>query len=394
MRTQAETGGQQGEVHLAVLSVCGKRIGSDIGLAERGAAGGEEPGAASIGEEAVIADADEALREDVEQEATRELLRGERERSSTSAAVVLEAEGDGPVVDVEQPVVRDRDAVRVAGEVRQNVLGSFEGRLGVDDPLSATGVVEETLERGGTPVPRESAVQLDPAVSERFFELCHELAAEEAAQHAHRKEEAGSGRLPGCSVVGQAARREDAVHMWMVDERLAPGVQDREEPEAGAEVTGVQGDLLQRTGCAAQQEVVDDAGVLKRERREGLRQGEDHVRVGHGQHLDLACFEPARLRAALALRAVAVATRVVGDPAVPAGIALVDVTTQPCRAAREDPIDDGSLLPTPLAGGLLDELSLEASLEDLRDLVSRSLAHLLEDHQLRTQRVERTRRRA
>jgi hypothetical protein len=32
---------------------------------------------------------------------------------------------------------------------------------------------------------------------------------------------------------------------------------------------------------------------------------------------------------------------------------------------------------------LLGELSLEAPLEDLRDLVSRSLAHLLEDHQLR-----------
>ena len=130
-RTQAETGGQQGEVHLAGFRVHGIGTGGDLGLAERSAAGGEESRAASMGEEAIVADADEALGEDVEEEATRELLKGERERSSPSAAVVLEAEGDGPVVDVEQPVVRDRDAVSVAGEVRQDVLGAVEGRYTV-----------------------------------------------------------------------------------------------------------------------------------------------------------------------------------------------------------------------------------------------------------------------
>jgi hypothetical protein len=68
---------------------------------------------------------------------------------------------------------------------------------------------------------------------------------------------------------------------------------------------------------------------------------------------------------------------------VSAGVALVDVTTQPCRPAREDLIDDGLLLPAPLRGGLVGEPTLEVPPEDLRDLVSRSLAHLLEDDQLR-----------
>lgn len=82
---------------------------------------------------------------------------------------------------------------------------------------------------------------------------------------------------------------------------------------------------------------------------------------------------------------------------MPAGVALVDVTPQACRTAREDLIDDGSLLPAPLRGGPVREPTLEAPeapLEDLRDLVSRSLAHLLEDDQLRTQRIEGTPRRA
>jgi hypothetical protein len=91
---------------------------------------------------------------------------------------------------------------------------------------------------------------------------------------------------------------------------------------------------------------------------------------------------------------VTVATRVVRDPPVPAGVALIDVTTQPCRPARKDLIDDGLLLPAPLRGGSLAEPALEVSVEDLGDLVSRSLAHLLEDHHLRTQRIQRTARRA
>ena len=71
------------------------------------------------------------------------------------------------------------------------------------------------------------------------------------------------------------------------------------------------GDLLKRLGRAAEQEVVDDLLVLERERREQLRYREDHVRVGHGQHVGLACFEPGRLGAALTLRTVAVFARVV-----------------------------------------------------------------------------------
>ena len=96
----------------------------------------------------------------------------------------MKAEGDGPVVDVKQPVVGDRDAVCVAGEILQDVLGSVEGRLGVDDPLGAPCLVEEAVERIRAPVSSEAAVQLQAPISERLGELCHELATEEAAEYA------------------------------------------------------------------------------------------------------------------------------------------------------------------------------------------------------------------
>ena len=55
----------------------------------------------------------------------------------------------------------------------------------------------------------------------------------------------------------------------MMDEGLAPGVEDGKEAEAGTEVAGVGGDLLKRVGRGAQQEVVDDLGVLEGEGRKG-----------------------------------------------------------------------------------------------------------------------------
>jgi len=60
------------------------------------------------------------------------------------------------------------------------------------------------------------------------------------------------------------------VDVGMMNEGLAPGVEDGEEAEASAEVARVGGDVLERPGRGAQQEVIDDPGVLQREGRKGV----------------------------------------------------------------------------------------------------------------------------
>jgi hypothetical protein len=214
------------------------------------------------------------------------------------------------------------------------------------------------------------------------METGQELATEQPAQHADRQEEAGAACPPRASVLAQTTGRYDAVDVGMMDERLAPGMEDGKEPEPGTEMLRVLGDLLERTSRGAEQEIVDDGRVLKRERRQQLRDREDHVRIGHRQHVGLACFEPGRLGAALTLRTVAVPARVVGDPPVSTGVTCVDVTTQPSRPAGGDPVDDLTLLPAPCGLGTCGS-GVEVPLEDLRDLVPRSLGHLLGD-QLRS----------
>ena len=44
-------------------------------------------------------------------------------------------------------MVRDGDAVGVAGEILEHMFGGFEGGLGVDDPIGATCLLEKAAER-------------------------------------------------------------------------------------------------------------------------------------------------------------------------------------------------------------------------------------------------------
>jgi hypothetical protein len=392
VRAQTEAVGQEIQEVLAEAGVLGTSIRVPAFLVESTPARREHPGAGAVGEEAVVADADEALGQHVEQEAADELGKGEGQSSRPTAAVVLEAEGDGGARDVQQTGVRDGDAVGVAGEVLEDVLGTVEGWLGVDDPLGAAGVAQELLEGLGPLVGGEASVELEAPVSERGAERCDELAAEEAAEDAHGQEEAGPAGLPGASVVGQAAGGDDTVHVGMMDQSLAPGVEDDEEADLSAEVARVGGDLLKRAASRAQEKRVDEVGAVQGERCQALGQREDDVGVGHRQHLGLAGIEPAGLGAALTLRAVTVAARVVGDLAVPAGVTRVDVPAETSGAAGQDLIDDPALFPTPRAWGRLGALACEEPLEDLGDLVPRSLGHLLADHELRAQGVQRTAR--
>src|SRR4051794_1664374 len=103
---------------------------------------GDVDGPRSAGEQAVVADAVEAVGQDMPQEAADELVRREghgldrrASRRAGPGAVVLPAERHPMIIEGEKPAVRDRDPVRVGGQVGQHGLGFGEGALGIDDPL-------------------------------------------------------------------------------------------------------------------------------------------------------------------------------------------------------------------------------------------------------------------
>src|ERR1700738_663562 len=97
-------------------------------------------GARAAGEQAVVTDAVEALRQDVDQEATDELAGGERHELLARAAIgtiVLPSEGDAGAVAGDQPAVGDGDAVGIARQIGQHGLWPAEWALGIDDPFGS-----------------------------------------------------------------------------------------------------------------------------------------------------------------------------------------------------------------------------------------------------------------
>jgi hypothetical protein len=72
----------------------------------------------------------------MQQEAADKFVDAERHGLDTVAlTTVTVGEADPPVTHVEEPVVRDGDAMRIAADIVQDVGRAGKGRFGVDDPL-------------------------------------------------------------------------------------------------------------------------------------------------------------------------------------------------------------------------------------------------------------------
>jgi hypothetical protein len=107
-------------------------------------------GAAAIREKPEEANPNEALRQHVEKEVTEEFVGTDRHRARRAAVcIVLPPKRDLVVGDVDDPMIRDRDAVRVTRQVVQDMRWTAERRSGVDDPI----VSKELAESAGARPP-------------------------------------------------------------------------------------------------------------------------------------------------------------------------------------------------------------------------------------------------
>ena len=72
----------------------------------------------------------------MQQEAAQELVcRQAHQLLPVAVSGVAPTEVDVVIVQCNESVVGDRDAMRVGAEITQNVLGTSERTLGVDDPV-------------------------------------------------------------------------------------------------------------------------------------------------------------------------------------------------------------------------------------------------------------------
>ena len=173
--------------------------------------------------------------------------------------------------------------------------------------------------------------------------MIQDLALEELARHPDRQEEPPSLTThPAGAVQGDATAGDDAVQVRMMPQCLPPSVQHREKTEASGEP--LLADFEQRLGHGAKQDAVDDARVLQRQGTELMRQCEHDMKVDDGQQVAQSLVEPLGSRGGLALRAMPIATGIVGHLAVAALVALKHVAAQGLGATGRDVAENPALL--------------------------------------------------
>ena len=163
-----------------------------------------------VGEEAVVADADEAAGQEVEQKAAQKGGGVEGgEPGDVAVSAVLPTEGDKAVLQGDEPIVGEGDAIGIATEVGEDLLSAGEGGLAVHDPRLTSGLLELTTE-----VFVRSPAEL--LLVEGLLEQAEQLAAEDLREHAHGQEEVAAGGDPPGVVDVEPPAGDDAVDVRMV----------------------------------------------------------------------------------------------------------------------------------------------------------------------------------
>ena len=123
--------------------LCGRGLG-DYGyvrlrvISQQQSALRKQSRSTAVGQESEKANADEAAGQNVEEEASQELLRGKRHRSLlATVGIILPVESDLIIVEGHEAVIGDGHAMGVAGEVTDDMLGSAERGFGIDHPVLA-----------------------------------------------------------------------------------------------------------------------------------------------------------------------------------------------------------------------------------------------------------------
>src|ERR1700738_5183028 len=135
---------------------------------------------------------------------------------------------------------------------------------------------------------------------------------------------------------GQAAGGNDAMDMRVNVEFLTPGVQHAKEADFCTEMLGIASDFEKGFRTRAKQEIVDDLLVLQNQRSQMTGKREDHMHVRRGEQFLATCCEPAVASPRLTLWAVPVSTRVVGDGAMSAVGAFIEVAAERGGATPHD----------------------------------------------------------
>src|SRR5260370_475697 len=225
-------------------------------------------------------------------------------------------------------MVRDGHAMSVAAQILKHMFWAAEGSFCVDHPVLSEQWSQPRGESLWLSQGRQVSMESQLAVAKGALESGNKLAAKDATEHLDGKKEGIASFDPVRVIGGESAGRNHAMDMRMKFEFLTPSVQHAEEADLGSEVWRIASYFEKGFRTGAKQKVVDDLLVLQRQWCQLTRQGEDHMDVACREKLLAPRCEPAVASPCLTLRAVPVAARVVGDGAISAASALIEMPAE------------------------------------------------------------------
>ena len=153
--------------------------------------------AAGVRQESEVPDAAEPFWQDVEQEATDELISIERHHLGLAVrAIILPTEADATVLAVEEPTIGDRDAMGVAPQIFQHLLWPTEGTLGIDVPFDMAQRLEMLDEDCRLYEACEIAKEHELSFVERRLQALQEQTPIESRQNTDWEKEVGPAADP------------------------------------------------------------------------------------------------------------------------------------------------------------------------------------------------------
>ena len=210
----------------------------------------------------IVADFVEPLGQHMLQKATDELMGGQGHGLPTLVLGVLVAEAHLPISDGEEAVVGQRDPVDIPAQVLQDLLRALHGRFTVDDPPFGP----DRLGQGQVGAFLTHQIEKQPAKELREGMDGHQVGR--------------AGGPPLGPVGGDPTGWHQTVHMWMIDEGPGPGVENAENADEPPDIMWVCGELDERLGRGAEQNVVQVFLVAADKLPQFLGQGQDDMKVG------------------------------------------------------------------------------------------------------------------
>lgn len=135
-------------------------------------------------------------------------------------------------------------------------------------------------------------------------------------------------RLHPLIVNGESTAGHYEMKMEMIPELAAPGVEDAEKTDLGAEMLGVTTELQECFRCRIKEKIVNFLPIVFSDRQELVRQGKNNMIIGNQQQVGQPGLDPLAPGYSLAFGAMTVATGVVGMFFMPAGGADIDMVTK------------------------------------------------------------------